>query len=123
MTIDSCPSYVATRDKNAAVFEQVDAYRKLWRTNFYANGSREEGVRYRVVMFEYLDALSSLKVVMREHLSDQVGRAIDNGYTHIVVAVIVFGIIVVLTPVLVYLMHNLTTSIQVRTLCQLSRKM
>ena len=86
-----------------------------WQVNLYSDASQEVGQDFQDVMLAYLDLLNRVKVEMREYVVGAIRSDSDEADTQIVIACIIFIVVVILTPTLICMMHNLTTSIQVLT--------
>ncbi|KAK7093594.1 uncharacterized protein [Littorina saxatilis] len=94
------------------IFAEMEDYRQKWAINSYPNASFEEGETFHNKMLAYLDIMNEVKADMRIYLLDVIDRESNNADTMIVIASIVFVVVVILTPTLICLMHNLTNSIQ-----------
>ncbi|XP_076451247.1 uncharacterized protein LOC143287189 [Babylonia areolata] len=104
--------YQEKQNTYATLFARVDYYRQNWIVNDFPNASHNEGTRFFNEILEYLDVLSQLKVDMRQYLLNVIDDHSKDAETQIVIACIIFVVVLVLTPVLIYMMHSLTTSIQ-----------
>ena len=87
--------------------------------NSYPNASFGSGQNFQDDMRTYLEMLNEIKVEMKEYVLGAISDDSDTANTQIIIASIIFVVVIILTPTLVWMMHNLTTSIQVVTLCRL----
>lgn len=102
----------AEQEKNPALFADIDAYRRAWQVNNYSEASLEAGSEFNDKMLRYLDILNVVKLDTRDYVLSAIGREEDNAYSQIVIAAVIFATVIILSPILVWMMHGLTNSIQ-----------
>ncbi|KAL8571207.1 hypothetical protein ACOMHN_010668 [Nucella lapillus] len=110
--------YIQLRQSDSKAIDDLDLFTlysdyglERWVNNF-PNATQSEGERFHNEVLEYLDLLGQLKNDLRQYLVDSISDDTDDADTQIVIASVIFVIVLILTPTLIYMMHSLTNSIQ-----------
>ncbi|XP_046360161.2 adenylate cyclase, germination specific-like [Haliotis rufescens] len=97
---------------NSGVFTSIANFSSMWISNNFSDYSKEISATFRDTTFEYLDILRDLSLKIKSDINLRMKEEIDASELFLAVAILAFVVVIVLTPLLVWLMHRLTTSIQ-----------
>ncbi|RUS86795.1 hypothetical protein EGW08_005455, partial [Elysia chlorotica] len=94
------------------VFTDIDVFRDHWLINNFTEAGPEKGKQFHEAVMRYFDLLVDLTQDVALRVMEQTDDEIAIALNMVIVACLVFIFVLVMTPILVKMMHMLTSSIQ-----------
>ncbi|GFN86452.1 Atrial natriuretic peptide receptor 1 [Plakobranchus ocellatus] len=94
------------------VLSVMGSFRQLWKINSYPDAGPEKGKEYHEAVTQYFNLLVDLTQIVAQKVLDDADDLIAIALNMVTVACLVFIFVLVMTPVLIVMMHMLTSSIQ-----------
>ncbi|BFZ23637.1 hypothetical protein BsWGS_26676 [Bradybaena similaris] len=97
---------------NSQTFQDMETFRQHWKQNYYNDSGPVKAKEFHQGVMKYFKILSDMNKEISKLVIEKLNTEIKLSVNMMIIACLVFVFVLIMTPILVKLMHTLTSSIQ-----------